>query len=251
MSDNLYQPLTTFSRLAMAGLALSGVCDLLSFLLGLGQMLSPDIIIDLEGPFSFWLLAQSLVATVNLPVYILTIVFFLIWLNKAHKNLTPLGADYLEFSSGWAVGWWFIPFANLVKPFQVVREVWRESDPETAGESGFLSNVGSGAPGYMALWWGLWIVSNILNNIAARASEASSTESIQLSGALFGASGATGVAAAVLAIMVVRDITQRQDLRFAQIGLRRNQEPPPPPVFGGQGGQSTGENEPPVFGGNQ
>jgi len=234
MSDNYYQPLTTFGRLAMGGLALSALFDLLSVLLGLGQMLSPDFIVDLDGPYSFWLLAQSFVATANLPVYALTAIFFLIWLNKANKNLTPLGADYLEFSSGWAVGWWFVPFANLVKPFQVVREVWRESDPEIEEGTGFLSNVASGAPGYMALWWGLWIVSNIFNNIAARASEASSTESIQLSGAVFAASGATGVAAAVLAIMVVRDITQRQELRFARIGLRRNQEPPPPPTFHGQ-----------------
>jgi hypothetical protein len=251
MSYNYYQPLTTFARLAMGGLVLSALCDLLSVLLGLGQMLSPEFIIDLEGPYSFWLLAQSFVAVANIPVYLLTAIFFLIWLNKANKNLTPLGADYLEFSSGWAVGWWFIPFANLVKPFQVVKEVWRESDPEIVENTGFMSNVSGGSPGYIGLWWGLWIVSNIFNNIAARASEASSTESIQLSGAVFAASGATGVAAAVLAIMVVRDITQRQELRFAGIGLRRNQEPPPPPVFGGQGGQPAGQNETPVFGGYQ
>lgn len=251
MSDNYYQPLTTFARLAMGGLALSAVCDLLSVLVGLGQIVSPDFIIDLDGPYSFWLIAQSFVATANLPVYLITAIFFLIWLNKANKNLTPLGADYLEFTSGWAVGWWFIPFANLVKPFQVVKEVWRESDPEVAESSGFLSNVAGGAPGYIALWWGLWIASNVANNIAASTSQATSSESVQLSGAVFVASGSLGVAAAVLAIMVVRDITQRQELRFARIGMRRNQGPPPPPVFGGQGGQSTGENVPPVFGGNQ
>jgi hypothetical protein len=234
MSYNYYQPLTTFGRLAMGGLVLSAVCDLLSVLFGLGQIVSPAFVIDLEGPYSFWLLAQGFLAVANIPVYLLTAIFFLIWLNKANKNLTPLGADYLEFTSGWAVGWWFIPFANLVKPFQVVKEVWRESDPEIAEDTGFLSNVSGGAPGYIGLWWGLWIVSNIFNNIAARASEATSTESIQLSGAVFVASGALSIAAAVLAIMVVRDITQRQELRFARSGMRRNQAPPPPPTFHGQ-----------------
>lgn len=219
----------------MGGLAVSGLCDLLSAFVGIGQVINPEFSIDLDGPYSFWLLCQGLVMMVSLPVYLLTAIFFLIWLNKANKNLTPLGAEYLEFTSGWAVGWWFIPFANLIKPFQVVREVWRESDPEIAGDTGFLTNVATGAPGYMAAWWGLWILSNISSNIAGRMSEAVTADSIRISGVVFMVAGALGVATAALAIMVVRDISQRQELRFARIGLLRNQGPPPPPTFGGSG----------------
>jgi hypothetical protein len=221
--------------MAMAGLALSALCDLGSILLGIGQTVYPEFVTNRGGQgYSFWMLGQSFILTANLPVYIFTAVFFLIWLNKANKNLTPLGAEYLEFSSGWAVGWWFIPFANLVKPFQVVREVWRESDPDIEEDAGFLSNVASGAPGYMAVWWGLWLGANISGNIAGRTIDANSAESIQLSGAVFVFAGVLGIAASVFAIMVIRDISQRQALRFSRIGLFRNQGPPPPPTFGEQ-----------------
>ncbi|QYO65100.1 DUF4328 domain-containing protein [Leptolyngbya sp. 7M] len=54
---------------------------------------------------------------VSFPVGIATIVLFLVWLYRAHKNLFSLKPTHLDFSPGWAVGWWFIPFLNLVRPY--------------------------------------------------------------------------------------------------------------------------------------
>lgn len=57
-------------------------------------------------------------------------IVWLIWQHRAQKNLEGLGATWLRFTPGWAVGWWFVPFANLVKPFQTMRELWKASgDP--------------------------------------------------------------------------------------------------------------------------
>jgi Domain of unknown function (DUF4328) len=49
------------------------------------------------------------------------------WMHRAYRNLPALRAQALRWSPGWAAGGWFIPFANLVIPFQVMRELWHHS----------------------------------------------------------------------------------------------------------------------------
>ena len=58
----------------------------------------------------------------------------------------------LTVTPPWAVEWYVVPFANLVKPLASMNEMWRSShQPETP------TKVKSPA----GLWWGLWIVGNI------------------------------------------------------------------------------------------
>ena len=53
-------------------------------------------------------------------------------------NVRALGANDLSISPGWSAGWFFVPFANLVKPFVAVREIWNasDSDPRDVSASG-------------------------------------------------------------------------------------------------------------------
>jgi hypothetical protein len=234
-SADYYHSAKNLSLFAVSGLAAVAFCELLAFILGLGQIINPGLTGGLwaeEANTSLWLLFQGLVILLRLPVSIFTIVFFLIWLNRVYKNLAPLRAQNTEFSSGWAVGWWFVPFANLVKPFQVMREVWRESDPDFDENSGFLSNsiVGS-APRYMSFWWAFWIISNIFSNITGRIYDPEDMRSVEISGYLFVITGIVSIVAAVLAIMVVRDVTQRQEARFKNLAVLDEHQPPPPPDF--------------------
>ncbi|PZU07199.1 DUF4328 domain-containing protein [Sphingomonas sp.] len=61
---------------------------------------------------------------------------------------------------GWAVGWYFVPFANLVKPYYAMREIYQVSENPADWPS---------VPGdYLPMWWGFWIATNILSNIAQR-----------------------------------------------------------------------------------
>lgn len=222
--------------MTIGGLVASILCDIFSGAFGIGQMISPGFNFDMGGDrYYFWILLQALASTLSLPIRIYTAVFFLIWLNRANKNLTPLQAGYQEFSSGWAVGWWFIPLASLWKPFQVVREVWRESDPEIDPRDGggFLSGVAStssGAPGYMVWWWVFWVVGNIASNIAGRTLDTNRADLVQISGAVFLVNAIFNITAAILAIYVIRDITDRQELRIRKVGMIT---PPAPPTFGG------------------
>lgn len=232
--ENPYTSLKTLSLFAISGLAIVALCELSAVFLGLGQILSPEMTLDLDdgSQSSLWLVLQSLVLLTRIPFYIFTVIFFLIWLNRAHKNLGALQATHTEFTSGWAVGWWFVPFANLVKPFQVVREVWWESNPEFDDGPTFLTASLHAAPTFMTLWWAFWIISNIASNITSRVFDPEDMSTVAISGFLFIGSGTLTVIAAVFAIQVVRDITQRQEYRFLKIGTMPHSTPPPPPTFG-------------------
>jgi hypothetical protein len=70
----------------------------------------------------------------NLPslVSYATIVVWLIWQHQATSNLWARGYAGLHVRPGWAVGWWFIPFANLVMPLVAMLELDRRSTPDGA-----------------------------------------------------------------------------------------------------------------------
>ena len=226
-----YRSAQTLSYLAIGGLGVMGISRLFSAVLGLAQVIAPDQSLDLgageESPV--WLIAQGLIALVLLPAYIFTIVVFLMWLFRVYKNLEPLGAGSVEMTPGWAVGWWFIPLANLIKPFQAVRDAWLESDPDVDESMAMFSKVKGGAPLYMAFWWGLWIFSNIFSNITnGLVSTAGDTA---FDGYIFIIEGLLWTITSLLAIFVVRDITERQELRSARRGEVRPTGPPSPPRF--------------------
>src|SRR5512132_1941138 len=54
-------------------------------------------------------------------------IVWLIWQYRAQANARALTNGGTSVSPGWAVGWWFIPFANLLKPFLSMHELWQAS----------------------------------------------------------------------------------------------------------------------------
>ena len=59
--------------------------------------------------------------------FLISSVTFIMWFRRAYYNLHQL-LPYLRFSEGWAAGSWFVPFLNLVRPFQILRELFDESN---------------------------------------------------------------------------------------------------------------------------
>jgi len=228
-----YRSPKILSYLAIAGIGLLGVLDVMAFITGVAQVASPGSTLGDSGT-SVWLLVQGLVAVLQMPLYWFTVVVFLMWLFRTYKNLPSLRSDSIEFTPGWAVGWWFIPFANLVKPFQAVRNVWAESDPDVDLESRFLSSVQAGAPALLTAWWALWILSNIVTNITSRVYDPQDIRTTEISGYFFMIEGVLWVGASILAIMVVKTITDRQEERHRRLPQITPPGPPPPPTFAEQ-----------------
>lgn len=233
MEHTPYRSPLLLSRLAMVGIGLDGFLGLTDVILGFGFLTFPPSKMDLgDGvELSIWVLAMGLVALAKFPVYVFAVVTFLMWLYRSYTNLPALRSDNTEFSPGWAVGWWFIPFANLVKPFQAVRTLWSESDPEFDGESGFLSKIQTGAPTFMVVWWAAWLLSNFSSNAAGRLFDPDSKTGVEIGAYAYIFAGLTSAIAAMLAIKVVSSITDRQEERFASVGRIPSLTPPPPPTF--------------------
>ncbi len=227
-----YRPTKVLTIAVTCVFALQILCFVLYICFAFGHMLKPDFSIDgAEGKsVSVWLLLVGLVGALEILLTLATIVVFLIWEHRSFSNLSPLQAKNLEFSPGWAVGWWFIPFANLVKPYQAMKELWRESDPDYDEDIGFLSS-NYGVPVFFGFWWACWLISNVISRIADKAFYADLTNGVAF---LLILSSVLSIAAAGLLIIIVRDIYDRQEKRYKRIGARVNDVPPPPPTFGAQ-----------------
>ena len=223
-----YRSPKTFSYLAMGSIGATGLLQIFSLVIGIAQIVSPES--RLAATESLWIVLQAFIALFEFPILILSIIFFLMWLYRGYTNLGPLRSLGSEFTPGWAIGWWFVPFVNLVKPFQVVRNLWAESDPEIDPD-GFNLNVQAGAPAFMLIWWITWLIANFVSNLSSGAMESKSANDVAASGYIFIVHAAFHVTASALAIMVIRSITARQEERHERTGDLRPSAPPPPPVF--------------------
>ncbi len=157
-------------------------------------------------------------AALTIAVNLVAIILFLMWLHRAATNVRAFGHQGLEFTPGWCVGWWFVPFANLFKPLQVMKEVWRASDPDAVG-TGDQHDQGwswraSTVASTMGLWWGAWVVSGILDRVSGKIEEPALSGSIGIASALV-----SGLAALLL-LPIMRQLAARQDASWAKLQSR-------------------------------
>lgn len=127
------------TRLLVASFVLEGAVDAL-------EITEPE----LGG--RLWALTGS-VALVGFAVQVATAVAFCRWFYRAYANLPALGERTPRFTPGWAIGYFFIPFLNLFRPYQAAKEIWAAS---TRSPHGLL-----------VAWWALWLLANFAGNANA------------------------------------------------------------------------------------
>lgn len=110
-------------------------------------------------------LRVQILAILFMVAYIISAITFILWFRRAYFNLHQK-TQYLKFSEGWAAGSWFVPFLNLVRPFQIMKELYTHTAELLAEKSDrkSLSNA------LLGIWWFLWVVYSILGNISFRMS---------------------------------------------------------------------------------
>jgi len=101
---------------------------------------------------------QAAIGFVQIVLGIICAVVFLMWIHRANKNLRSLRAADLRFTPGWAVGWFFVPIMNLFRPYQVVSEIWKASDPkvDTTDDTSWKA---VGTSPIVGFWWALFLIS--------------------------------------------------------------------------------------------
>jgi hypothetical protein len=111
---------------------------------------------------------------------LVTGVLFLVWFNQAYKAVAWRGAARTRWSSGWAVGGWFIPFANFVIPKLVMNEVDRISSPGNGpppiGEDWMTQPRLTTSD----LWWTSWILAAIATVVESLMTSVGTVDSVVL-----------------------------------------------------------------------
>ena len=161
---------------------------------------------------------QALIGWVYIGVFVVSAIMFLVWISHASNNLVPLGAEGQQHSPGWAVGSWFVPVVWLYRPYQVMKEIWKGSHSEIAGEQGPWSDAPVSR--LLGFWWATWLVSSWGDWIATRIlfSGDLTVERLIVSDWFSVVSAAILLVALVLVVILIRGITTHQEKKFSSYG---------------------------------
>lgn len=156
-------------------------------------------------------------AGLYLLAFLATVVLWLVWHFRFAKNAEALGKrDGL--SAGWAIGGWFIPLANLVLGPLQLHQSTKASDPDAPGGQGRV-------PGILIAWWVFLVAQTLISLGSGRfGSSGDAGQDIDLeefrSADQLGSVGMfLTMVSAVLAVIMVRQISNRQRQAFANRGM--------------------------------
>ena len=152
----------------------------------------------------------GLIYAVYALVLFVSILWVCIWIYRAHANLRAVGFEGLTYSPGWAVGWYFIPFANLFKPYEAMQELWATSTAGSAEE---------GTDGHLGRWWAAWIVGNILTNIGVRTESMGNGDLAPVGHAVDALGTVILIGSAWLLARIVQKVTAAQDSLLSVAGV--------------------------------
>jgi hypothetical protein len=147
---------------------------------------------------------QGILGLLQSGLGIVTGITFLKWIYRAYKNIQGFGAEGLRFSPGWAVGYYFIPILSLIRPVQVMSEIWRASDdprnwPRRPGSWVIVS------------WWTLFLIYTGVTQVSLEiAIQASTNDQWTLAAVLAIAGDLFSIPLSLAALRLVTEIYRRQ-----------------------------------------
>lgn len=126
-----------------------------------------------------------------------------VWFRRAYKNLKSMGRN--SYGQGWAIAGWIVPIMSLFRPYQMAKELVRES-PRVRGNEG---------TGLVGIWWLVYVAGTLGSQGISRLAQDTLDDIIlndMLRVVLLGLSFVAGIAW----IAIIRVVTRRQDAWFDQ-----------------------------------
>jgi hypothetical protein len=157
---------------------------------GTGELASSDSLMQLTGVLELGVIA----ACAGL---------FLVWLHRVVANGPALGGHELRYTPSWAVGWWFVPVLNLVRPFQVIAEAWMVSARDPGASLGVL----------LPTWWGLSVLGVVVSRLVVVRAGGDTLAGLRTEAIIETTASLVLIVAALLCVVVVRRLTERQELK--------------------------------------
>ncbi len=175
---------------------------------------------------------QSSLAFVILMALLLVNMFaFGSFTHRASRNLLTLKSSEQGFTPEKAVMWFFIPIMNLIKPWQVFRELFRGSDPGVSTSDNLAWKTNGKVSKLVHLWAGIFVVVFIFNPVSIgrvwHSVRLTFTDSVVAHQRLVIADLLLALLG-IAALLVVIELHKRQELRHIKIG--NITVTPPPPV---------------------
>jgi hypothetical protein len=209
MLPSSFVPTGSRARLATAFLAATIAIDVVAIGSDVGEISAINRYLDgtdfSTGPLVSSDHRQQVVGVLQIAALALTAIVFIRWFHAAYRNLSSLGVSELRFKPGWAIGAWFVPFLSLWRPKQIADDICRASEPEQPDSSPRTPNY------LLNSWWAFWLLSLFVGNASGRVLfKANTLTDIRDAAKVDIAAMAFDITAAVLAILVIRHITNRQ-----------------------------------------
>ena len=164
---------------------------------------------------------QALIGFGQTAFTIAAAVLFLIWIHRAHKNLTSLHATDLRFTPGWAVGWFFVPIMSLFRPYQVASEIHKASDPNVDAPIDGTSWKTVATSPIVGWWWAFFLISNFIGQIGARSIFSGEELSDLLTSTnVYMVSDAIDIVGIIITILMVQRISQYQEAKYSLVVVK-------------------------------
>jgi len=143
--------------------------------------------------------------------FVATAVVFIAWFHRAYTNLARLGITQLRWSTGWAVGAWFVPFLNVARPKSIANDIWRGSNPDLPATCALPTGR---VPWFHTAWWAVLLAGGIVGRILLqRADHANTPADLDSYASIVQLNDVLILVAAVLGTAVVQQTANRQESR--------------------------------------
>jgi len=158
---------------------------------------TPDQVVDNDP-------VQGIVGLLQSGLGIVTGITFLKWVYRAYKNIQGFGAEHLRYSPTWAVAYYFMPILGLIRPVQVMNEIWRASDDPRD----WRHRPGSWLIGS---WWTLFLVYAVVTQISLQlAIQASNNDQWNLAAIMAILGDLISIPLSIAALRLVTEVFRRQ-----------------------------------------
>lgn len=153
------------------------------------------------GPDMLALYQSAIWASLGLNILVLVVgAYFVVrFTYRASRNLYTIAPRAQTHHPVWAVGAYFVPFANLVVPSSAMSEIYHGTHKAVDEKSARHSSI--------PLWWGAWLLSGIITNVSSRIPGFNT-----LTLGLDAGSCALGIVSALMLLKIMNRIETRQAL---------------------------------------
>jgi len=147
----------------------------------------------------------------RLVLYGAIAVAFIAWLHRCRINVRAFGCRRFRYPRIWAIIGFFIPLLNFFRPYQVVSEVWRASDPRAVETP--VAWISMPVSRYVLAWW-VTLLANVFLEILAVGLVTHSGFTLddlfaaRITGML---AGITSASSAILAYLIISGIEESQE----------------------------------------